>query len=100
MASIFAPDCTYLNPRAKRVLHDPEEIAGFYAELHDKDQVELVARISLWFEECNRSAFEIESTGIGHADMRLAGVDIVTLDGEGLACRFAAFPFGATEFWD
>ena len=92
LASIFAPGCMYLNRGAKRVLHDPEEIATFYAEFH---LVTLpVARISKWFEDGNTCAFEIESTRGGGSEFSLGGVDIVTVDDQGRASAFTAFPFG------
>jgi hypothetical protein len=98
LASLFAPGCTYLNRSAHRALHDPGEIAAFYADLHR--DVKPVARISRWFEDGDTCAFEIESSGVGRPQMRLGGVDIVTVDHEGRATRFAAFPFGALDSWD
>jgi SnoaL-like protein len=98
LASIFAPGCMYLNRAAKRPLHDPDEIARFYAELHDATKP--IARISRWFEDGDTCAFEIESSRGGNPEMLLGGVDIVTVDVEGRATRFTAFPFGALESWE
>jgi len=88
LASLFAPDASFLGPGG-REFRGQEEIAAFYGTFLPTITPRI--RLASLVEAGPHCVYELEAQVAGQTQYVLSAIDHVTLDDDGLATRFAVY---------